>query len=163
MALPTSSPNQPLLTITQRGITSPVTMFMLAKAFTIMIQALGLNEEWYSLHSLRRGCATSAYRAGADLLEVKRHGLWSSDTFRASITSLSTSTSHVALHIGSRSHRYTCFVTKFITLPHNTYHVFIIGLVCGIDEVVRQAGNSTISVVRAYLVKASMSVIVLSV
>ena len=32
-----------------------------------------------SSHSLRRGLATSAYRAGADFLEIKRQGGWRHD------------------------------------------------------------------------------------
>ena len=52
---PTSSPNQPLLTITHGGHTTLVTVCMLARAFRILIKALGLDPGLYSLHSLRRG------------------------------------------------------------------------------------------------------------
>ena len=63
----TSSPNQPVLTITNGGPTTQVTLCMLARAFSIMIKALGFNPGLYSLHSLRREGATSAYRAGVDI------------------------------------------------------------------------------------------------
>ena len=69
---------------------------MLAKAFNIMIQGLGLDQGLYSLHSLKRGGATSTNRAGADLLEVNHHGLWAIDAFWAYIMSPCTSTSPMA-------------------------------------------------------------------
>ena len=51
---------------------------------TIMIQALGLDLGLYSLHSLRwGGGGTLAYRAKADLLKVKCHGLSASNAFCA--------------------------------------------------------------------------------
>ncbi len=43
-------------------------------------ESAGLPEsECYSAHSLRRGMATSAYRAGASFSEIKRQGAWRHD------------------------------------------------------------------------------------
>lgn len=38
-----------------------------------------LHDVEMSSHSLRRGLATSAHRAGADFLEIKRQGGWRHD------------------------------------------------------------------------------------
>ena len=73
-----------------------VTMFMLVKAFRIMIHTLRLDQALYCLHSPRRGGPTSSYRAPLDLLEVKWYGIWATDVFWAYITSPCTSTSSVA-------------------------------------------------------------------
>ena len=43
-----------------------VTVHMLAKALTIMLDALGLEPAMFSLHSLCCGGATAAYRQGLD-------------------------------------------------------------------------------------------------
>lgn len=44
------------------------------------VEATGLlSVPLMSSHSLRRGLATSAYRAGADFLEIKRQGGWRHD------------------------------------------------------------------------------------
>ena len=65
-ASPNTPPNQPLLTINQGGSCTTVTtcLFILAKALKVMIQELELENTLYSLHSLMRGGATSAYRNG---------------------------------------------------------------------------------------------------
>ena len=93
---PTASPNKPLLTITHGGRTTLVTVSMLVRAFSVMVKALGLDPGLYSIQSLRRGGATSAYRAGVAILEVKWHGLWSSEAFWAYIISPCVATSPVA-------------------------------------------------------------------
>ena len=95
-ALPTTSPNQMLLTLMEGSTRITATVFMLVKAFKIMIHALGLDQTLYTLHSLRRGGAISAYRATSDLLEVKQAGMWTINAFWAYITSPCTSTSPVA-------------------------------------------------------------------
>ena len=50
----------------------------------------------YSLHSISRGGATEAYRAGAEQMQIKRHGLWSSDSFGDYVTPTCAQRSHVA-------------------------------------------------------------------
>ena len=51
-----------------------------------MISSLGLDPTLYSLHSFRRGSTTTAYRAGVDALDIKRHGTWASECFWQYIT-----------------------------------------------------------------------------
>ena len=75
---PTRSPANPLLTLPSRR---PVTSCYLQRALRCILTALGLPAHAYSLHSLRRGGATTAFRDGADFNDVKRHGLWRSDAF----------------------------------------------------------------------------------
>ena len=77
-AVPTRSPADPLLTLPSRR---PVTSRYLQRALRCILTALGLHAHAYSLHSFRRGGATTAFREGADFIDVKRHGLWRSDAF----------------------------------------------------------------------------------
>lgn len=58
-----------------------VTTRHLQTALRAILTALGFPAQLYSLHSLRRGGATTSVRAGADYLDVKRHGTWRSDSF----------------------------------------------------------------------------------
>ena len=51
-----------------------LTVGYLRRAFTLLIQTLGLQRSDYSLHSLRRGGATAASQAGVDYIHIKRHG-----------------------------------------------------------------------------------------
>ena len=80
-ASPTKAANQPFLTFVRKGQVQLVMVTMLTRVFRLMLQAWGLDTGMYSLHSLHRAGATAAYRAGADHLDVKRHGFWSSDAF----------------------------------------------------------------------------------
>ena len=50
------------------------------------MDALGIDTSLFSIHSLRRGGPTAAYRAGIDQLNIKRHGMWASEAFWAYIT-----------------------------------------------------------------------------
>ena len=56
------------------------------RAHGLMLQALGLDTGMYSLHCLRIGVVRAAYMAWPDQLHIKRHGMWSSQAFWASIT-----------------------------------------------------------------------------
>ena len=50
-----------------------------------LLQRMGMSAadaQLYGLHSLRRGGATAASRAGAPLRLIKEHGRWRSDTVR---------------------------------------------------------------------------------
>ena len=83
---PTGHPDQPLLTLPGKRGYVVVTTAQLAWALRQLIMALQLDPKDYSLHSLRRGGATTAYRAGVDELSVKKHGHWRSDAFWSYIT-----------------------------------------------------------------------------
>ena len=85
-ASPTTSPNQPILTMPGRHTYWVVTVSMLSADLNILLDALSLDASLYSLHSLRRGDATTAYSAGAQQMDIKRHGLWASDTFWLYVT-----------------------------------------------------------------------------
>ena len=58
-----------------------VTVEMLAEALRVMLAALEMDYSSHSLHSLRREGAVAAYHSRIDQLDIKRHGLWKSDTF----------------------------------------------------------------------------------
>ena len=73
-----------------------VTIPTLVKVFNILLHALHMDTGLYSLHSLQRGGATTAYRGGTDLIDIKRHGLWSSHTFWLYVTSPCVAASMVA-------------------------------------------------------------------
>ena len=51
----TTSPNQPLLTVTKGGKQAAVNMDILTRALKVMMDALGVDTTLYSLHSVRRG------------------------------------------------------------------------------------------------------------
>ena len=60
LASPTTSTNQPLLTVTKGGKQDIVTVDMLTRALKVMVDVLGMDTSLYSLHSLRRRGATAA-------------------------------------------------------------------------------------------------------
>ena len=95
-ASPTLSANQPLLTISSPKGLRVITARLLASALKEMLRALGLDSGNYSLHSLRRGGATSSYLGGVDPLLVQRHGTWSSNSFWDYITAPVVASSPVA-------------------------------------------------------------------
>lgn len=101
-AVPASA-NHPLLLVSDAGgVTSPLTLRGLARAFQVLITSLGYQRAAYSLHSLRRGGATASYLAGVDFINIKRHGTWRSDAFWEYISSNSVENSKVA---GALAHR----------------------------------------------------------
>ena len=73
--------NQPLITLVHNGHPWTVMVCMLARALGLMLHALRLDTGLYSLHSFHRGSAMAAYRAGAEQLDIKRHGILSSNAF----------------------------------------------------------------------------------
>lgn len=84
---PTQHPNQPLLfTVGHRGSVHYLTTGSLRQSFSVMMDTLGHNTSVYSLHSLRRGGATTAYQAGVVFTEIQRHGGWKSSAFWDYIT-----------------------------------------------------------------------------
>lgn len=91
--VPTHTPSDPLLLLPNRRI---ITSRHLQKALRCILLTLGFPAQLYSLHSMRRGGATTAVQAGADYLVVKRHGLWRSDAFWDYVANRELSSSQVA-------------------------------------------------------------------
>ncbi len=101
-ASPTTGDNQPLLTYqNSTGDTTVVTIPKLTRALSDMLEALGLPPTRYSLHSLRRGGATAAYKGGVTPEAVKRHGHWTSSAFWGYISAPAAANSTVAAALGS--------------------------------------------------------------
>lgn len=88
-AIPTRQANSPLLLGPGKTPSSgprTLTARDLGRAFRAIIDALGYPAQQFSLHSLRRGGATCAHRAGVDHLQIKQHGTWRSDAYLCYIT-----------------------------------------------------------------------------
>ena len=81
-----------------------VTVTMLGSAFSSMIGALDLDPALYSLHSLCRGRAMAAHRHGLHQEMIKRHGMWSLDSFLSYITSLGVASSLVTTDLATMIH-----------------------------------------------------------
>ena len=96
--IPTRYPADPLMLLPRR---CPVTSRYLQRALRCIPTALGFPAHAFSLHSMRRGGATTVVRAGADFLDVKRHGLWQSDAFWEYIANREISDSPVATALGN--------------------------------------------------------------
>lgn len=62
---------------------SPLPTSYLRKAWTSALARLGVTNNAYTLHSLRRGGATDAFAAGASIQEIRNHGDWRSDAVYA--------------------------------------------------------------------------------
>ena len=73
--VPTWHPSDPL----PRG--RVLTTRQLQTCLHAILSGLGYNVDLYSLHSLRRGGATSSARAGVNYLHIIRHGTWRSTAF----------------------------------------------------------------------------------
>ncbi len=59
----------------------PLTVPKLRGAFNVMLQQLGLSTKQFSLHSFRRGGATTCHLNGASFIDIKRQGQWAGPTF----------------------------------------------------------------------------------
>lgn len=103
-AFPTTSSNAPLLQVrTSHGCVVPLTIHGLRQSFHTLMDCLGYPAAAYSLHSLRRGGATAAFRAGVDFIHIKRHGTWTSDAFWDYIVTDSVNSSPVAHALARRA------------------------------------------------------------
>ena len=96
--IPTRYPADPLLLLPSP---CPVTSRYIQRPLRCILTALGFPAHAYSLHSLCCGGATTAVRAGADFLDVKRHGLCQSDAFWEYITNREISDSPVETALGN--------------------------------------------------------------
>lgn len=63
-----------------------ITIPYLQKTLAKMLKAICIQPLNYSLHSFRRGGASSTYHAGVGYTEIQRHGTWASDAFWNYIT-----------------------------------------------------------------------------
>ena len=86
----TATQDSPLFTVPNSDV--PITIPYLSGALHIMLQALNISPQPYSLHSLRRSGATEAYKAGVSYAQIKTHGTWSSDSFWSYISTTTLST-----------------------------------------------------------------------
>ena len=93
---PTLSRDQPLLMFVRQGVNNVLTSPLLNKLLSDLLNKLGLDSSKFSFHSLRRGGATTAYHGGVKISEVKRHGVWASDSFWQYVTQANVSLSPVA-------------------------------------------------------------------
>jgi len=93
---PTTSAMQPLLTVHAQGAAVAVTIPQLAQALKLLLGRLGVSDTKYSLHSLRRGGCTTAYKQDVPYVDVKRHGNWASDAFWGYVASPQVAHSKVA-------------------------------------------------------------------
>ena len=105
---PTISPNHPLLQV-PAAASAPlarrcVTSSQLTAALKILLRSAGLPRSSYTLHSLRAGGATDAHRAGAQPLDIQRHGAWASDTFREYLAAPLLASAPIPRALASRQH-----------------------------------------------------------
>lgn len=77
---PTLHPTQALVSFRDA---SPLPISYLRKAWADAMNRLGITNNAYTLHSLRRGGATHAFSAGASIQEIRQHGDWRSDAVYA--------------------------------------------------------------------------------
>jgi hypothetical protein len=102
---PTIHQDQPLLTMPTKKSYEVITSAQLALCLAVLLRSLKLDPTVFSLHSLRRGGATTAYRAGVDQMSVKRHGRWHSDAFWVYITLAMVAQSPVAQALAASAHK----------------------------------------------------------
>ena len=95
---PTTHGQSPLL-VHPRG--RVITTRHLQSSLRSILTSLGVPAHLYSLHSLRRGGATTSALAGADYLHIKRHGTWRSDSFWDYIAAHAHAVSPVATALAS--------------------------------------------------------------
>ena len=93
---PSRSSMQPLLTHPSPAGRVTVTTAHLSKALQDMLTTLRLPARSYSLHSLRRGGCTAAYKQNVPVVDVKRHGRWTSDAFWGYVAAPQVANSKVA-------------------------------------------------------------------
>ncbi len=71
-------PHKPMFMLNSN---TPLTVSKLRNVFNLLCQQIHLDPNQYSLHSLRRGGATTAYEQGAREKDIQRHGAWASTAF----------------------------------------------------------------------------------
>ena len=91
--IPSKQDNCPLL-ISKRG--KPIHIGKLRKLFNKLLEACSLSPRHYSLHSLRRGAATTAHNSAVAGLDIARHGGWASNAYQDYIMTECVSESKVA-------------------------------------------------------------------
>ena len=81
-------PDAPLLLRYTKDGWRPMSQSLLRSQFNQALQAAGLQHKHYTLHSLRRGGATTAYYAGVPVKDIMIHGTWISDAILLYLKSL---------------------------------------------------------------------------
>ena len=76
--VPSQSANGPLL-IWMGG--STVTASQLQRCLRSIVKQLGYPSDRFSMHSMRRGGASTCAQASIDYMHIQRHGTWSSECF----------------------------------------------------------------------------------
>ena len=95
--IPTRTLDDPFVMLPDR---SPVTTRLLATALHSILRESGFPANNYSLHSLRRGRATAAFRAGAEVHDIQHHGTWRSSCVWDYITAHGESESPITIQLG---------------------------------------------------------------
>ncbi len=75
-------PDAPLFTLPEG---KQLTLPQLRKVFKALLRRTGNNAKTFSLHSLRRGGATTSFEYGAKELDIKRQGSWASTCYTSYI------------------------------------------------------------------------------
>ena len=88
VAVPDLLPSAPLLVFKDKTTPMPTSYIWAEWARTL--NHIGEDHTLYSLHSLRKASATLAHSGGCTVLEVQRHGGWSSTGYKTYIQTDST-------------------------------------------------------------------------
>ncbi len=73
-----AQPTDPLFMLPNGNI---LTISVLRQQFKVLCTKIGLDAQKFSIHSLRRGGASHAHHAGAQSIDIQRHGAWASQVF----------------------------------------------------------------------------------
>ena len=102
VAVPTRSANDPLLSLpAPGGGRQTITTGHLRICFRELLLIIGADPALYSLHSLRRGGASTSHQLGVSALDIQKHGKWKSRAFLDYIMDLHPADSRVATTMAS--------------------------------------------------------------
>lgn len=82
--VPTTHPEQPLLVFKADG--NPICIPYITRIWNQALKTVGAPEHTFSLHSIRKAAATTAYQSGVPELEIQRFGGWSSHAYKIYIS-----------------------------------------------------------------------------
>lgn len=85
--IPTTVPEQPLLIF--RADRAPLCIPYMVQIWNDALRQVGANQNVFSLHSIRKAAATTAFASGMTELEIQRFGGWSSNAHKKYITTKS--------------------------------------------------------------------------
>lgn len=81
---PTVSPAQAMFTYPSS--TRPISVVTLRRVWADALTHIGVPPKQYTLYSIRKAASTTAFQMGCSQLEIQRFGGWSSEAYRAYIT-----------------------------------------------------------------------------